>query len=161
MRRALVLIVAFGLTSCAYMTRDDFEELYDYDGDGWGVDEDCNDRHPQMYPYAPDVRGDGCNADCGEELDSDGDDWPDDSDCAPNDPGIFPCSGNDTPGDGVDSDCDGYDTPRGDDAPCSTATGFDPNFGLDPDFPPARGATGSITQTPLDPDCLNQELVGD
>ena len=159
MRRALVLAVALGLASCAYMTRDRFDELYDYDEDGWGVDEDCNDRHPGVYPYAPDVRGDGCDADCGEELDSDGDDWPDDADCAPDDASIYPCSPNDTPGDGIDQDCDGTEDPRPADMPCNTTSGFADNLGLDPDFPPAQGASGSTSQQPLDASCMDQDLV--
>ena len=161
MRRALVLMLASALVGCAYMTRDRFDELYDVDGDGWGVDEDCNDRHPQVYPFAPDVRGDGCDADCGEEPDADGDDWPDDADCAPDDPSVYPCAANDTPGDGIDQDCDGSEDPRPADQPCNAANGFDDHLGLDPDFPPARGADGVTVQMALPSDCMTLELVSD
>jgi hypothetical protein len=131
------------------MSRERVDELYDQDGDGWGVDEDCNDENAAIHPFAADVRGDGCDADCGEEADADGDDWPDDADCAPQDPAIYPCA-TDTDGDGTDSDCDGEDGPRT--LPCNSA-GFDDELGLDPDFKPAEGGLDPA-QTAFPATCL-------
>lgn len=127
------LVLVFALTGCAYMTKDEFLDAWDQDGDGWPVGEDCNDDPDAdgatVFPYAADVRGDGCDADCGMTLDSDGDDWPDDSDCGPSDAHVYPCSVHEVPGDGIDSDCDGHDEARAD--VCA---------GLDPDFAPEEQA---------------------
>jgi hypothetical protein len=124
-----LILLGFG-SGCVYVTKGEFDSYWDEDGDGWPIGEDCDELAPQVYPYAPDVRGDGCDSDCGEEVDSDGDDWPDDSDCDADDPDIFPCSGSEEAGDGVDSDCDGQDSARDDD--CPTA---------DPDFPDVESVT--------------------
>ena len=104
------------LTGCFYATRADFDEAWDRDGDGWPLGEDCAPFDANIYPGAPDSRGDGCDADCSTESDRDNDDWPDDSDCEPDDPNVFPCA-EDVANDGVDSDCDGLDTPRVDVCP--------------------------------------------
>lgn len=117
-------LLALSLASCAYVTRGEYLQYWDEDGDGWPLEEDCDPTDPQVYPYAPDPRGDGCNSDCGTEPDADGDDWPDAADCDPNDPEIHPCSNAEVAGDGVDNDCDGRDGIRTE--PCSQA---------DPDFP--------------------------
>ncbi|MEZ4239340.1 MAG: hypothetical protein R3F59_24935 [Myxococcota bacterium] len=113
-----------GLVGCAYVSRDEALEAWDSDGDGWPNDEDCAPDDPMVYPYAYDVRGDGCDTDCGTEDDEDGDDWPDAADCDPADPQKFPCSPYEVDGDGVDYDCDGKDGVRTDTCP-----------GLDPDYP--------------------------
>lgn len=84
----------------------------DADGDGFPASEDCNDDNANVYPEAPDFRGDGCDADCGTQTDADGDDWPDDQDCDAEDPTIYPCAVGDVAGDSVDGDCDGFDEPR-------------------------------------------------
>lgn len=124
MRWSMVLLwVAVG-SGCVYVTKGEFDGYWDEDGDGWPLGEDCDEVAPEVFPYAPDVRGDGCDSDCGEESDGDGDDWPDDSDCDPADATIFPCSALEVDGDGSDSDCDGFDAARAD--ACPTA---------DPDFP--------------------------
>ncbi|MCO4745304.1 MAG: hypothetical protein KC912_10995 [Proteobacteria bacterium] len=110
--------MALTLVGCPYMSSDQYESYRDNDQDGWGVDDDCDDTNPNVYPYAPDFRGDGCDADCGDEgngeVDSDGDDWPDDGDCDADDPTVYPCAPEASETDGIDSDCDGYDTKRGD-----------------------------------------------
>jgi hypothetical protein len=126
MRFGIVVLAMLGLAGCgAYVTKEEFDEAWDQDSDGWPVGEDCNDQNRDFYPGAPDVRGDGCDPDCGVASDQDGDDWPDDADCAPEDPTIFPCA--DDPADGGgDRDCDGEDTPRDDD--CNDR---DPNYGAD------------------------------
>lgn len=126
MRQALLLLM---LTSCVYVTKQDFMEHWDADGDGWPVGEDCDDSNPHVYPYAPDFRGDGCDADCASEPDADGDDWPDSVDCDPDDPEIFPCSPHEVEGDGIDHDCDGRDGVRT--QPCQRT---DPDFEETPEL---------------------------
>lgn len=118
------------LTACPWVSEDDFDAAWDQDGDGWGIDEDCAPDDPQIHPFAGDIRGDGCDADCGASSDRDGDDWPDDADCAPDDPAIYPCSLNESEGDGTDHDCDGRDGVRT--IACSNA---------DPEWPDAPAFT--------------------
>lgn len=123
-----VLSLAFLLLAgCFYVTKAEYDAVWDVDDDGWPLDEDCAPDDPEIHPFAPDRRGDGCDSDCGAEPDADGDDWPDDADCGADDPSIHPCA-PDTDGDGVDSDCDGRDAPRTD-----TCEGIDP---LHPDAEP-------------------------
>ena len=130
MRYAWLVAISLGLAGCPYMTKSEFDEAWDNDGDGFGIDEDCDDTRAWIYPGAPDFRGDGCDADCGVELDTDGDDWPDDSDCAVEDPDIFPCA-PETVGDGLDSDCGGatLEDPEGDDIRETGCRGEDPRSG--------------------------------
>jgi hypothetical protein len=113
------------MLSCAYVTRDEYLRAWDADGDGWPLGRDCAPHDPDIFPGAPDRRGDGCDTDCGLEPDADGDDWPDKADCRPQDPHGFPCSPWEVDGDKVDLDCDGLDGIR------TTACPTD-----DPDYPP-------------------------
>lgn len=115
-------LLAVAAPGCVYVSKSEFDEYWDEDGDGWPLGDDCAETDPNVFPYAADVRGDGCDSNCGTEVDTDGDDWPDDSDCAPDDASVYPCAA-DTDGDSVDSDCDGHDAARAD--ACPTA---DPNF---------------------------------
>lgn len=117
---------------CFYVSRDEYDAVWDADGDGWPLDEDCASADPAIHPFAPDRRGDGCDSDCGEEPDADSDDWPDDADCATTDPAIHPCA-PDVDDDGVDSDCDGHDSPRAD-----ACAGIDP---ANPDAEPIPAGT--------------------
>ncbi len=114
--RAGLLGVALVFSGCFYVTKSEYDAAWDADGDLWPVGEDCAPDDPDIYPGAPDFRGDGCDADCGVEPDADGDDWPDVADCAPDDDTIYPCA-PDEPGDGIDQDCDNRDGPREDDCP--------------------------------------------
>ncbi len=116
------LTACLGIAGCEYITREEFEAHLDADQDGWPKGDDCDDANPSIFPYAPDVRGDGCNADCGATGDQDGDDWPDSVDCDPEDNAVFPCA-PDVEGDSVDADCDGEDGERTDICPVS-----DPDF---------------------------------
>jgi hypothetical protein len=153
MRRWIApLVLGLGLAGCAYMTQSRFDELYDKDEDGWGVDEDCDDEDAAIHPYAADVRGDGCDADCGASPDADGDDWPDAADCAPDDPDVFPCNPAEEAGDGVDSDCDGQDGVR--ETACNDHPDYDDSLGLDPDFPPTEDAPEGPDQQVFPADCL-------
>lgn len=132
-KRAAVLLCLAALPGCFYVTKDEYDEAWDRDGDGFPNDEDCAPDDERIYPGAPDPRGDGCNSDCGVELDADSDDWPDDNDCYDSmDPTIYPCA-PDTPGDGVDSDCDGNDDPRDSADVC---LGEDPRDPAAPRFAP-------------------------
>jgi len=117
------------LAGCVYVTKAEFESYWDQDGDGWPLDDDCDDQNPDIFPGAPDLRGDGCDADCGREPDMDGDDWPDLADCNAEDPLIHPCSDEEVAGDGIDHDCDGHDEIRAD-----ACRGTDPDF-VDPPAP--------------------------
>ncbi len=104
MARILLLALPL-LAGCLWVTRAQYEEAWDKDGDGWGLEQDCDDDNPDVHPHAPDHRGDGCDADCGTAPDGDGDDWPDDADCAPDDPTAYPCSREESAH--PDVDCDG------------------------------------------------------
>jgi hypothetical protein len=133
------------LIGCAYVSKSEYDELVDGDMDGWPAGQDCDDNNNRIYPYAPDVRGDGCDADCGMERDLDGDDWPDDTDCEPQDATSYPCASEDE-GDGIDHDCDG-DPATTRTSSCNTAeAGFLAEWGLDPDFLPAATAVSEEVQ---------------
>lgn len=125
LRLWMSLLTGAWLSSCAYVTEKDLLEAWDPDGDGWPAPDDCRPDDKDYYPYAYDLRGDGCDHDCGTEPDDDGDDWPNAADCDPQNPDAYPCSPHEVDGDGVDLDCDGQDRARTDTCP-----------GLDPDYPP-------------------------
>lgn len=112
MARGFWIMLCVGIGGCAWVTNQEYLDAWDGDSDGFSLENDCGRTDPDIFPGAPDFRGDGCDADCGVSRDSDGDDWPDDADCNPTDPGIFPCNPTDSPDDGRDSDCDGKDTAR-------------------------------------------------
>jgi hypothetical protein len=118
------MIACLCTTACAYVTREAYLAVWDADGDGWPFDQDCAPNDILVHPYALDMRGDGCDTDCGTEPDADLDDWPDAADCGPDDPEAFPCSQFEVDEDGADDDCGGQDGIRADSCP-----------GLDPDFP--------------------------
>ena len=123
MGRVLWCVLSLTMAACVYVTKEEYDDYWDVDQDGWPLDQDCNDNNPDVYPFAPDRRGDGCDADCGEESDQDGDDWPDQADCEPTDPEAYPCSEFESDLDDIDHDCDGLTTIRTD--PCPTD---DPDF---------------------------------
>ena len=132
--RTISLMAVAMLTGCFYISKGEFDDAWDRDGDGFPNDEDCAPDDPRIYPGAPDPRGDGCDSDCGVEPDADGDDWPDDNDCyGGTDPTIYPCA-PDAPGDEVDSDCDGYPDPRPAEDVC---------LGIDPRDPAAERFDGT------------------
>ena len=134
MRSWLIALALIVVSGCGYVSKSDFLDHWDGDGDGWPLGEDCDDDNPDVYPFAPDVRGDGCDADCGREPDSDCDDWPDATDCDPNVAEAYPCNGSEQEGDGFDQDCDGFDGIRNDECPYG-----DPDF---QDWDPPGGPAG-------------------
>ena len=134
--RSSLLLMAIPWPGCAYVTKAEFLEYWDADGDGFPLDEDCAPDDPTIFPGAADVRGDGCDTDCGAESDLDGDDWPDVTDCGPQNDTFYPCSPFEEPGDGADHDCDGLDTVR-----------LDLCDGRDPDFPEALPCLAPDTDT--------------
>ncbi|MEZ4317795.1 MAG: putative metal-binding motif-containing protein [Myxococcota bacterium] len=110
----------------------------DFDGDGWGAEEDCDDQDPNVNPGTLDVC-DGIDNDCDGQIDpdvsirvwpdADGDGFGDGSapidlfgcdmprpdgavangvDCDDTNAGISPIA-DDVPGNGIDEDCDGSD----------------------------------------------------
>lgn len=136
--RHVAVFALMWVVGCVYVTRDEFEQFWDADEDGWALDQDCDDTNRDIYPFAPDLRGDGCDADCGREPDADNDDWPDVADCDPADPDAHPCSTAEVDGDGIDHDCDGLDTARTDSCP----TG-DPDFDDAPELDCGAGDGGT------------------
>jgi len=138
MSRWLPFLLILG--GCAYVSKGEFDDQWDKDGDGWPIGEDCDDSSDvakKIFPFAPDVRGDKCDADCGATPDADGDDWPDDNDCNDDDPATFPCAPEASETDGIDNDCDGFTTTRADSC-----------ISDDPDFP-----TTEQTRFPLTKPC--------
>jgi hypothetical protein len=140
MRPLIFVACCVSMSGCVYVTKSEYESYWDQDGDGWPLDDDCNDQNASVYPHAPDLRGDGCDADCGRESDVDGDDWPDPADCDADDPTIYPCSPEEVEGDGIDHDCDGHDSIRVD-----TCRGNDPDF-VDPPAPNLGDCPGGATE---------------
>ena len=93
----------------------------DADADGWTVDVDCDDTASWIHPGAYDTPNNGVDEDCdGADAydpcaypytcspDNDGDGFTADNDCDDSDASIHP-GARDTPGDGIDQDCDGVD----------------------------------------------------
>ncbi len=96
----------------------DGEDLTDVDGDGYdGGDDgdDCDDENPDIHPDADetcDGEDNNCDGELGEdEVDDDGDGaMVCDGDCDDQNAAEFP-GAPDPPGDGMDQDCDGEDSP--------------------------------------------------
>ena len=96
------------------------QDLIDADGDGYLSTVDCDDQDPGSYPSASDAVGDGVDQNCdgvdGVDggggtsgiVDADNDGATSTVDCDESDPSIHP-GATDTPGDGIDQNCDGSD----------------------------------------------------
>ena len=91
------------------------EANFDFDGDGWDDNVDCDPSSAVVYPGAPDPWGDGVDADCdgADGVDGDGDGYPSNTseegephyDCNDDDPEVYP--GALESEDCRDEDCDG------------------------------------------------------
>jgi hypothetical protein len=106
---------------------DDDDQSNDGDGDGVGADEgDCDDTDPTVYPGAAescDTVDSDCDGDLVDEFDDydadgdpdctdsddDNDGDPDASDCDDTNPAVHQ-GATETPDDGIDQDCSGFDT---------------------------------------------------
>ncbi len=109
----------------------------DTDGDGVPDSEDCAPEDPNVRPGFEDPYGDGVDRDCDgfDGVDRDGDgypsnvahdpDWGHLQDCDDGDPAVHP-EAEDTVGDAVDQDCDGFDgVDRDGDGHATVASGGD------------------------------------
>ncbi len=96
-------------------------DMVDADGDGYLASVDCNDHDASVHPGADDPAGDGIDSNCDQEdgiardsardtgpVDADGDGSLASVDCNDEDATVHP-GATDTPGDGIDQDCDGHD----------------------------------------------------
>ncbi len=103
---------------------DERPPVFDFDGDGWDDDMDCDPANGLIFPGADDVWGDDVDQNCDgtDGTDLDGDGYPHDAppetvlwDCDDVDAAIGPHAEEEC--DGVDNDCDGelMDTERDDD----------------------------------------------
>lgn len=103
----------------------------DDDGDGYSeADGDCDDRNPNIHPFATEVV-DGVDNNCDGKIDDDldGDGWgAAEGDCDDHNPDVFPMAGENC-NDGVDNNCNGFvdgDEPDKDGdgfGPCDTPYG--------------------------------------
>jgi hypothetical protein len=88
---------------------------FDVDGDGvTSCAGDCDDGNAAVGPGFPEIcddLDDDCDgAPSGDEIDDDGDGWTEcDDDCDDGAADVFPGNWVDPPGDGLDSNCDGFD----------------------------------------------------
>ncbi len=157
---------------------DDTEPAPDGDGDGFTVEDDCNDADDAVFPGAAEVCNDvddDCNGRVDDvaspplwHLDRDGDGFGDpratwaactvppffvpasgDADCDDLDPSVSPV-GVEVPGDGVDGDCDGVED-------CWADLDLD-GFGAgEPSSSSGLGCTGPF-EAPNDVDCDDTQL---
>lgn len=114
----------------------------DGDGDGFaGVDGDCDDGAPGVFPGAVEVDGgvdDDCDGVVDEHLDADADGTPAATDCDDADP--FAGVGEVEVPDGVDNDCDGTVDDGAAPATCGAGEAGGGGGGCGCDSGPARGA---------------------
>ncbi len=111
---AITLTLSLALIACGDKGEDDTGDAgpADVDGDGFTVEDDCDDNDGSVYPGAEDAWYDGVDSDCAadDDYDADVDGFRSDEhggpDCDDADAAIYP-GATETWYDGVDSDCAG------------------------------------------------------
>jgi hypothetical protein len=108
----------------------------DADGDGWPSNSDCDDFNSQVNPGWGELCGDGIDNDCDGLVDPypnctdgvidwDRDGYPNQNDCDDGNAATFPGSPFEKCCDGIDSDCDGADTPANGSCVCGQSGDMD------------------------------------
>ena len=91
------------------------DDSVDGDGDGFSVNQDCDDANASIYPGAPEISDEDCSGSdetSSSGTDVDGDGYDSSSDCNDYDASIYP-GAYEVPNNGIDEDCNGSDYTTG------------------------------------------------